>query len=223
MKEHGAYTGSEARSYDRDRETEPLWRIENEYVAQLVQRLSPLKVLDVPVGTGRFLATYAGASVEGIDLSEAMLAEAAERVALLRLDSVRLMQASVTALPFQDGQFDLVVCWRLLHLLHPDQLVPAFVEMARVCNGRLCVQVYERAPWKQRMAAKGLRWTRRIGLLLRRKTQLTPWSHIRVWSHSLADIEHAATCAGLGTAESRTDFGEYEGTRVTAMVWALPK
>ncbi len=221
MKQHGAYTSEEARTYDRDRAAEPLWHAENAYVESLVHRLAPRAVLDVPVGTGRFLHLFGGARVEGLDLSEAMLTEASARVIELGLSDVTLRQGSVTALPFAQHAFDLVVCWRLLHLLPQDVLPAALAELARVCRGHLCVQVYERASFGQRTLARTVRWVRRFRLLFARRTQLTPWSHITAYSHTRADIEGAAIAAGLGPPEQRDDLGGYEGTRVLALSWRV--
>jgi ubiquinone/menaquinone biosynthesis C-methylase UbiE len=220
MKEHGAYTPDDARTYDRDREVEPLWHAENAYVADLVKQLGASTVLDVPVGTGRFLPFYAGAQVTGVDLSDAMLSIATARVAADGLRHITLQQGSVTDLPFADRAFQLVVCWRLLHLLPPLVLRAALAEMARVCNGTLCVQVYERAPQLERTTAWAKRWMRRFGLPFAGKSQLTPWSHITAYAHSRADIEAAAAASGLGSPLRRDDLGGYEGTRVVAITWA---
>jgi ubiquinone/menaquinone biosynthesis C-methylase UbiE len=219
MKAHGAYTPDDARTYDADRAVEPLWHAENAYVADLVQRLRARTVLDVPVGTGRFLPFYAGARVTGVDLSDAMLAESAARIAADGLRDIALQQGSVTEMPFADRAFELVVCWRLLHLLPPPVLRAAFAEMARVCGGTLCVQVYERAPQLQRTTAWAIRWLRRLGLPFAGKKQLTPWSHITAYTHARQDIEAAAAAAGLGAPTRRDDLGGYEGTRVVAVEW----
>jgi ubiquinone/menaquinone biosynthesis C-methylase UbiE len=65
--------------------------------------------LEVGIGTGRNLEHYApGVTLTGIDVSGRMLERARERA--LRLGrSVRLLEADVHALPFEDGAFDTVV------------------------------------------------------------------------------------------------------------------
>src|SRR5690606_23137039 len=122
-------------------------------------------ILDVPIGTGRFLEYYGTSNVAGLDLSKAMLAEASSRAQALHLPDIDLREGNVTDLPFGDATFDLVVCWRLLHLLPPNMLNLALSEMTRVCCGVLCVQAYERAAWPQRSAARAKRWLRRLGLI----------------------------------------------------------
>lgn len=224
MKAHGAYTSSEAATYDADRAIESLWHIENAFVGSLVSTMpNTHSVLDVPVGTGRFLDLYKGRTITGIDLSADMLKEAERRTASLDLLNVDLQQGSITVLPFADKQFDLVVSWRIFHLLPPDALAPALSELSRVCRGTLCIQTYERAPLPERLFAKARRWQRRILLIFRGKQQLTPWSHINAYAHSREEIEQAAFEAGLDAPVTRSLLGNYEGTRVMALVWTLQR
>lgn len=65
--------------------------------------------LEVGIGTGRNLEHYGpGVALTGIDVSGRMLERARERA--LRLGrSVRLLEADVHAMPFEDGAFDTVV------------------------------------------------------------------------------------------------------------------
>ena len=222
MKEHGAYSSSEATTYDADREVELLWHVENAFVRTLAASHSDIaSVLDAPVGTGRFLNLYGDKAVTGIDLSKAMLEEAGKRIVSLGLSQVTLQQGSVTELPFADSTIDLVVSWRLFHLLPPDVMAIALAELARVCRGTLCIQTYERASFPVRLAAKATRWARRMALAFSGKRRLTPWSHIRSYTYSREDIERAARSAGVGHPTSRTHLGDYEGTRVMALIWIL--
>lgn len=224
MKAHGAYTSSEAATYDADRAIEPLWHIENGFVGTLVSTMSDAhSVLDVPVGTGRFLDLYQGKTITGIDLSAAMLEEAGRRTEKLGLPQVNLQQGSITALPFADNQFDLVVSWRMFHLLPPNALAPALSELSRVCCGTLCIQTYERASLPARLLAKARRWQRRTLLIFRGKQQLTPWSHIKAYAHSREAIEQAAFEAGITVPVTRSLLGNYEGTHVMALVWTLKR
>ena len=87
-------------------------------------------VLDVACGTGivaRTAAERVGLSgrVVGVDLNKAMLT-VAERVC----PGVELRQADVTALPFEDGTFDVVLCQMAL-MFFPDPGA-AIREMGRV-------------------------------------------------------------------------------------------
>ena len=79
-------------------------------------------VLDVGCGTGeieeRLAAKYPQATLVGIDLEETHLARARARSA--RFGSrVRFQTGDALAMPFPDGQFDLVVCRHMLQAV-PD-------------------------------------------------------------------------------------------------------
>jgi SAM-dependent methyltransferase len=218
MKTHGAYSAAEAESYDQDRAGERLWTLENEYVEALLRRNPTASVLDAPVGTGRFFPHYAGRTVLGVDLSEAMLAIARERGQHIPGMDLTLAKAGIDQLPSDGGAWDLVICWRLLHLLSPDELGPAFNELARVCGGQVCVQCYVPDSLPRRTAARCWRWARRFGLLFRRRRSLTPWSHIRSFNHAAAAIKAAADDAGLVLADEKL-IARYEGSKVLALLW----
>lgn len=84
--------------------------------------LAPARVLDVGTGTGVAAHALAGwfptADVTGVDLSPAMIGEAARKGG-----RVRFQVADASRLPFPDGSFDLVVLMNA---------VPFFDEIARV-------------------------------------------------------------------------------------------
>jgi SAM-dependent methyltransferase len=106
-------------------------------------------VLEVGCGTGLILERLARTArrAEGIDLSPGMLEKARSRGLTVR-------EASATALPYPDAQFDLVVSFKVLaHVPHLEQ---ALGEMARVCRpgGRVLAELYN--PWSLRFLAKRL-------------------------------------------------------------------
>jgi SAM-dependent methyltransferase len=106
-------------------------------------------VLEVGCGTGLILERLAGVArrAEGIDLSPGMLAKARER-------GLNVREASATALPYPEAEFDLVVSFKVL--AHVPDIRKAFAEMARVCRpgGRVVAEVYN--PWSLRFVAKRL-------------------------------------------------------------------
>jgi ubiquinone/menaquinone biosynthesis C-methylase UbiE len=92
-------------------------------------------VLDVACGHGNFtveLARRVGPEglVIGLDISRAMLARAARRVARSHLDNVLLVRGDALALPFADAAFAAVNCSGGIHQI-PD-LPRALAQMARV-------------------------------------------------------------------------------------------
>jgi SAM-dependent methyltransferase len=89
----------------------------------------PRRVLDLGTGTGaaarKVAERFPEAEVVGVDLSERMLAEA-RRVTMPELASrVRFETADASALPFEDGSFDLVTL---------ANMIPFFDELARVAT-----------------------------------------------------------------------------------------
>ena len=92
-------------------------------------------VLDVACGHGNFTVELArrvgpGGLVVGLDISSAMLARAARRVARAGLENVLLVRGDALALPLRDAAFAKLNCSGGLHQL-PD-LERAFAELARV-------------------------------------------------------------------------------------------
>jgi len=108
---------------------------EAQEVADRLALVSGDAVLDVACGHGNFtveIARRVGPQglVVGLDISAAMLARAASRVARAGLTNVLLVRGDALALPVRDGAFAKVNCSGGLHQL-PD-LERALAEFARV-------------------------------------------------------------------------------------------
>lgn len=102
-------------------------------------------VLDVACGTAcaaREAARVVGSegTVTGVDVNPDMLATA-RRVTAGMTPSITLHEGEVTALPFADGQFDVVLCQEAVQFF-PDRIA-AFREMGRVARpgGRIAASV----------------------------------------------------------------------------------
>jgi malonyl-CoA O-methyltransferase len=97
---------------------------------------SPSRVLDLGTGTGKAARTVAmrfpDAEVIGVDLSPGMVEEATKALPEGLAERVRYEVADASALPFDDGAFDLVVLMNM---------IPFFEELARVTasGGRVLV------------------------------------------------------------------------------------
>lgn len=99
-------------------------------------RLDPsTRVLDVGCGVGStacYIAAQYGAQVQGIDISPIMVTKAQARGRQVGVaDKVEFRVADVSALPFDDGAFDVALCESVLTPFPGDPQV-ALVEMARV-------------------------------------------------------------------------------------------
>jgi ubiquinone/menaquinone biosynthesis C-methylase UbiE len=112
------------------------------------------RVLDVAAGTGEPGLTAAAAIPDGhvtvTDLSEHMLAVAAENAAKRGLRNFQTELCEAGALPFADASFDAVLC-RFGFMFFPD-IATAAKEMARVAKpgARVCTAVWStpaKNPW----------------------------------------------------------------------------
>lgn len=124
-----------ARFYDRL--IEPIQAGVRRTSVELVSPRPGWQVLDVGCGTGTGMAPYveAGCAVTGVDVSAAMLEQAASRMG----DRAELIHTDGDGLPFGDDRFDLVTTSMVLHEVPADKRVPFVAEMARVTKpaGRL--------------------------------------------------------------------------------------
>lgn len=133
------YCGAKATEYDAKRVTQQKWHDENEIVAEMMRGATG-SVLDVPVGTGRFLPIYKSLRlvVTGVDASTDMLKEARKKAS--RRD--RLFQGDATKMDFaEQREFDTVVCVRLLHLMKQDDALKILGEILRVADKRVILTV----------------------------------------------------------------------------------
>jgi len=108
------------------------------------------RVLEAGCGTGLIMSRLRPhvASLAGVDLSSRMLAQAAAR-------QLAVVQGSVTALPFPDGEFDVVCSFKVL--AHVERIGDALAELSRVTRpgGHLVLEFYN--PWSLRYLVKRLK------------------------------------------------------------------
>jgi len=105
-----------------------------------------LRLLEAGCGAGRFLEIAAAndCDVVGVDISSAVDA-AAETVR--DRPNAHVVQASILALPFKAGVFDL--CYSIGVMQHtpdPHRAIAALPRVVRA-GGRVALTVYERKPW----------------------------------------------------------------------------
>lgn len=101
-------------------------------------------ILDVPVGTAYFTRAVARLHpglVVGVDIAEGMVRESAGVARSEGLSNLQVMQASIHALPFEDGTFPAILCTNGLQVM--PNLEGAVAELARVLapGGTLFVAV----------------------------------------------------------------------------------
>lgn len=125
---------------------------------EMVDGLSPRSVLEVGAGEGEILqrisTRFPEAATIGIDLPDDDLAAEWER------RGVTAEFGDVTALRFDDGQFDLVLAIEVLeHVPQPER---ALAEIARVCSGTVVLSVPFEPVWRVGNMARG-RYLRQLG------------------------------------------------------------
>lgn len=159
------------------------------------------EVLEIGVGLGTDFIRFAraGARVTGVDLTEHAVALVRQRLALEGLDGdVRVADAE--QLPFENGVFDRVYSWGVLH--HTPNTEKTVREAIRVLRpgGELCVMLYSRHSW---VAYK--LWVR-FALLTGRP--------LRSLSEVLAQHMESEGTRGFTKHELQKMFGELEDLRI---------
>lgn len=103
------------------------------------------RVLEVGFGAGTDFVRFAraGAALTGIDLTEHGARLVRQRLTLENLNA-DIHVGDAERLPFEDGVFDTVYSWGVIH--HTEDTALAAREIARVVKpgGRVCVMVYHR-------------------------------------------------------------------------------
>lgn len=139
-----AYTGITATGYDARRSPTVKWVSEDKTVRELLSVVpAGGTVLDVPVGTGRFLELYRerGLKVAGRDISPDMLRAAGNKLEGLEGLDCSLELADVRNIPAEDGQYDCVLSIRFLNWVDSSGLEEVLRELRRVSNRHLIVGI----------------------------------------------------------------------------------
>ena len=136
------------------------------HIRELIAARRPGSLLDAGCGEGETLLRISdllSGEIAGVDLNPDSVEFARERV-----PTADLSVGDITALPFEDGQFETVLCLEVLeHLTDP---AAAIDELSRVCSRDLVISVpYE--PWF------------RLGSLARGK-------YLRGWGNHPEHINH---------------------------------
>ncbi len=103
-------------------------------IVRLAEPKDDYHLLDVACGAGFLAAEFARvvSSVTGVDLSEAMLAEARNNAHQLGFGNISFELADVEALPYADETFDIVSCKLALHYFpNPSRAIGEMVRVAR--------------------------------------------------------------------------------------------
>jgi len=139
------YHGRKAATYEAVRKKQKRWHRENELVEKFLGH-NPGRVLDVPVGTGRFLWLYerSGATVvDGIDISEEMLALASAKLKHLWVRSTRLTlkKGDARNIECANHYYTTSVCIRFLDLIDETAMRAVMHELFRVTKKQIVLTI----------------------------------------------------------------------------------
>ena len=113
------------------------------------------KILDVGCGNGRNLLYFAkkGFEVYGIDFSKEMIKQAKEMFNKnkIKLKSNQLIVADMRKIPFEDENFDYIICVASLHHIPKKDHGTAIAEIKRVLkkNGECIISVWNKYSFKR--------------------------------------------------------------------------
>jgi ubiquinone/menaquinone biosynthesis C-methylase UbiE len=107
-----SYKGDAANAYDKERSSRKKWIAEQSIVENLLVTLPRgSSVIDIPIGTGRFIDLYhrLQLAATGMDISPDMIAIAAGKAKKIGL-MIPLYTADIRKINAADGAFDTAVC-----------------------------------------------------------------------------------------------------------------
>jgi phosphatidylethanolamine/phosphatidyl-N-methylethanolamine N-methyltransferase len=146
------------------------------------------RILEVGVGTGISLSQYSSTSqIAGIDISDAMLDKARDRVRNLGLDNVRdLSRMDAEALSYPDNAFDVVVAQYVVTAVpDPEKALSEFARVVRP-GGEIVITTRVGAGGGLRGSIEKLLMplTRRLGF----RTDF-PWDRYERWAATTPQVK----------------------------------
>lgn len=123
-------------------------------IVERVAALAPTSVLDAGCGEG-FVARELARSLPEVAITGCDLSPRAVRFAAARQPVATFAVASVFALPFADGAFDVVGCFEVLEHLPDDGPIRALRELARVARRGVILSVPHEPYFSLANAARG--------------------------------------------------------------------
>ena len=184
------YHGKVAENYNISRQSGNKWLREAEIIQSLLDNFQGnISILDVPLGTGRFLNSYSnkrGSSIIGLDVSGDMLLQARKAFKKNNSCKIHLVQGETEKLPLPDSSVDYVICMRLLNWVPLHILKLVLKEFVRVARKKIVVEI--RVSRQMNIKDFWGRWI--IGFLMMRPWALSLFykiKHFKKTSQSIVD------------------------------------
>lgn len=188
------YWGDIAEKYDQRRMHAQKWAHEQECISQMLGALSSGNtVLDIPVGTGRFLEFYKekGLRATGVDISKDMLSVAEEKALKLGLN-INLRQGDISTIDADTNNFDAVISFRFLNWIDTPTLRMVVAELNRVAKTKIILGIRYLVPLSEIEVTtpRGFfRFVRQSGLRARRSIfGYMRGGRPRVFLHKKSDV-----------------------------------
>lgn len=140
------YKGSVAEDYLEGRIYDRRWQREQDVLEKFLRQIAPESaLLDIPLGTGRFIEFYAGLGhrVYGLDVSRDMVAQAQSEAATHQASLLPLL-GEAERIPLRDGSVDYVVCVRFLNWVPLPVVARILGEFDRVARKGVLVHIRTR-------------------------------------------------------------------------------
>lgn len=135
------YLGEGATAYNKQRQGNARWQKEHQITRKFLESHKGKSVLDMPIGTGRFLPLYKefGLSAIGMDRSVDMLTQSQLEAESTGLDDLTLVLGDATNFNSEKLRSDIVVCTRFLNWLPSDLARKTFLNLAKACNQEMLI------------------------------------------------------------------------------------
>lgn len=137
------YTGAMAKDYDAERKGSADWENENVIIDEFMRQIPrEATVIDIPVGTGRFIEFYKRHALKptGFDISNDMLAAANQKAGQFGVDAA-LKSGDIRKIDAHDKSFDAGVCVRFVNWVDFEGFKAAVAELDRVVRSILITTV----------------------------------------------------------------------------------
>jgi len=139
-------TNSDKHSLEYFEEIEEFRYRHEPYIHSFAQftRWKDQKILEIGVGAGTDFLQFirAGADTYGVDLTEEAIDNVSKRLEIYGLSARDLRCCNAEHLPYEDGAFDLVYTWGVIH--HAENMEKVFAEIYRVTRpgGSVKIMIY---------------------------------------------------------------------------------
>jgi ubiquinone/menaquinone biosynthesis C-methylase UbiE len=204
-----AYYGEIAKNYEKDRISQSIWEKEQQWVSTFLDTIpSKSSILDIPVGTGRFIPNYQkkNFTIFGIDISKDMINQARKKLDSPYTTQTKyvLKEGDAENLEFETGAVDYIICFRLFHLIPLENIIQISKEFFRVCNTKVVVEVFNTSfiqerknSIRQKLKMKIVKWFNQKEKMQNIELVNEPWRHINNFYFKRDRLEKVFTEVGF--------------------------